>query len=100
MSVQVLQEFYVQATRPSRSGHLTHEQASALVTSWQRFTVAELTVPLMQAAFVASVRYHVSYWDAMIIETARHLGCAILLSEDLAHGRDYDGVRVVDPFRP
>ena len=99
LSVQVLQEFYVQATRPTRSGFLSHEQASALVTSWLRFTVGDLTVALMQAALVATVRYRVSYWDAMIIESARSLVCATLLSEDLAHGRDYDGVRVIDPFR-
>jgi predicted nucleic acid-binding protein len=40
----------------------------------------------------------VSYWDAAIIEAARSLGCATLLTEDLGDGTDYDGVRVVNPF--
>ncbi|HLK77816.1 MAG TPA: hypothetical protein VKU77_29725 [Streptosporangiaceae bacterium] len=40
-----------------------------------------------------------SYWDAAIIEAARALGCAHVLSEDLNDGQDYGGVRVADPFR-
>ena len=37
--------------------------------------------------------------DAAIVETARTLGCEVVLSEDLAHGQDYDGVRVENRFR-
>ena len=100
LSVQVLQEFYVQATRGTRSDRLSHDQASGLIESWLRFTVGEIAVPLVQAALGATGRYRISYWDAMIIESARALGCGTVLSEDLAHGRDYDGVRVRNPFRP
>jgi predicted nucleic acid-binding protein len=49
LSVQVLQEFYVQATRANRTGRLAHDQASALVESWLRFTVQDTTVPLVRA---------------------------------------------------
>lgn len=99
MSVQVLQEFYVQATRRTRSNRLSHDQASALVESWLRFTVGEMTVAVIQAALVSMARYRLDYWDAAIIESARALGCDTLMSEDFSHGRDYDGVRVHDPFR-
>lgn len=44
LSVQVLQEFYVQATRESRADRLSHEQAEALVASFRRFPVQETTV--------------------------------------------------------
>jgi predicted nucleic acid-binding protein len=40
-----------------------------------------------------------SHWDAAIVEAARLLECDTLLSEDLAHGRAYEGVKVVNPFR-
>jgi predicted nucleic acid-binding protein len=40
-----------------------------------------------------------SYWDAAILEAARSSGCEVVLSEDLSDGEDYDGVRVVNPFR-
>ena len=99
LSVQVLQEFYVQATRESRLDPLTHEQAAALVGAFLRFTVAETTTPLMLAAIGARRRFGISYWDAAIIEAARSLGCSLVLSEDLSDGEDYDGVRVENPFR-
>jgi predicted nucleic acid-binding protein len=98
LSVQVLQEFYVQATRPTRSERLSHEQAAALVEAFLRFPVQETTVALMRAALETSARFSVSYWDAAVIEAARSLGCATLLSEDLGEGTDYRGVRVVNPF--
>jgi len=98
LSVQVLQEFYVQATRPARSGALTHEQASLLVESWLRFPVQETTVPLMLAAVRTADRCRISFWDAAIVEAARALDCATLLSEDLAHGQDFNGVVVQNPF--
>jgi predicted nucleic acid-binding protein len=99
LSVQVLQEFYVQATRTGRKDRLSHEQAALLVESWLRFRLQETTAPLLLAALETSRRHRVSYWDAAIIEAARHLDCETLLSEDLAHGRDYDGVKVENPFR-
>lgn len=98
LSVQVLQEFYVQATRPSRGDALSHADASAFVEKWMRYPVQETTVPLMLAAFEARLRFHISYWDATIIEAARMLGCSEVLSEDLSPGQDYGGVRVVNPF--
>jgi predicted nucleic acid-binding protein len=99
LSVQVLQEFYVQATRPTRADRLSHRQAASLVESWLRFTVAETTIAILQASLATADRHKLSYWDAAIIESARVLGCRTVLSEDLAHGRNYDGVTVLNPFR-
>ena len=98
LSVQVLQEFYVQATRRSRPDPLTHEQAVALVESFLRFPVLEITTGVMLAALAACRRFNISYWDAAILEAARALGCAVILSEDLSDGQDYGGVRVENPF--
>jgi predicted nucleic acid-binding protein len=99
LSVQVLQEFYVQATRAGRSDRLSHEQAALLVESWLRFPVQETTVPLLRGALEVRQRHRLSYWDAAIVAAARLLECDTLLSEDLAHGRAYEGVKVVNPFR-
>ncbi len=98
LSVQVLQEFYVQATRDTRADRLTHEQAAALVDSFRRFTVQETTLALMLAAMSTGKRFGISYWDAAILEAARELGCETVLSEDLNEGQDYGGVRVENPF--
>jgi len=99
LSVQVLQEFYCQATRPSRTGRLTHQDASALVESWMRFPAQETTASLLLAALESCRRHRLSYWDAAVIEAARLMGCRTLLSEDLADGRVYRGVKVENPFR-
>lgn len=98
LSVQVLQEFYVQATRASRSDRLTHDQAVGLVESFRRFPVQETSVGVALSALSTSQRFGISYWDAAILEAARALGCGVVLSEDLSHGADYDGVRVENPF--
>ena len=99
LSVQVLQEFYVQATRPTRADALSHRQALDLVISFSRFPVQPTTVALATAAMATRDRFGLSYWDAAIVEAARALGCDRVLSEDLNDGQDYDGVRVVNPFR-
>jgi predicted nucleic acid-binding protein len=99
LSVQVLQEFYVQATRPTRRDRLSHEQASLLIESWMRFPVREITVPLLRAALETADRFRISYWDAAILEAARAGGCTTVVSEDLADGQDYRGVKVENPFR-
>jgi predicted nucleic acid-binding protein len=99
LSVQVLQEFYVQATRASRPDPLTHAQTTALVESFLRFPVLDITTDLMLAAAAASQRFGVSYWDAVILEAARSLGCDLVLSEDLGDGQDFAGVQVQNPFR-
>ncbi|HEX9876434.1 MAG TPA: PIN domain-containing protein [Gammaproteobacteria bacterium] len=97
-SVQVLQEFYVQATRPSKRDRISHDQAASLIEAHLRFPVQETTVSLVQAALVAKQRFGISYWDAAVVEAARALSCRTLLTEDLSDGQDYDGVRVENPF--
>lgn len=99
LSVQVLQEFYVQATRPTRPDPLAPAQAARLVEAFLRFPAQETTAELLRRAIDASHRHRISYWDAAILEAARALGCDLLLSEDFADGRDYDGLRVENPFR-
>lgn len=98
LSVQVLQEFYVQSTHRSRADAIGHEQAAGLVESWCRFPVQATTPDVMRAAMATSARFGISYWDAAILEAARALGCGSVLSEDLDHATDYLGIRVEDPF--
>ena len=99
LSVQVLQEFYVQATRASRPDRIAHDQAVRLIEAFQRYPVAEITTGVMRAALATRERFGISYWDAAILEAARALGCEVVLSEDLSDSTDYAGVRVENPFR-
>ncbi len=98
VSIQVFQEFYVQATRGSRQDALRHEEAVALIESWKRFSVQEITVALLDSALVAKDRWGLYYWDAAIIEAARLAKCDVVLSEDLQAGQNFAGVTIVNPF--
>jgi predicted nucleic acid-binding protein len=99
LSVQVLQEFYVQATRATRPDAVSHDIAVGLVRTWLRFTVQEITLPVMIGALEIKAIYRLSYWDAAILAAARALGCRELLSEDMCHGREVEGVTITNPFR-
>lgn len=99
LSVQVLQEFYVQATRPSRPDPLPHAIASGLIATWTRFPVQDITLAILEGALEIKERHRFSYWDSAILAAARALGCRTLYSEDLSHGRQVDGIAIVDPFR-
>jgi predicted nucleic acid-binding protein len=99
LSVQVLQEFYVQATRATRAAALTHDTAVALIRTWLRFPIQSVTVAVMSDALEIKAAHRLSYWDAAIVAAARALGCGEVLSEDMSHGQTVAGVRIVNPFR-
>jgi predicted nucleic acid-binding protein len=99
LSIQVLQEFYVQATRPSRAHPLTHDVAVELIETWTRFPVQEITLSVLAGALEIKKVHQLSYWDSAIVAAARALGCNRLYSEDLSHGRKLEGLTIVDPFR-
>ena len=98
LSVQVLQEFYVQATRSSRKDALSHVQAADFIRVWCRFPVQENTLALLQCSLDTRERFRLSSWDAAVVEAARAGGCRELYSEDMQHGQDFSGVRVINPF--
>jgi len=99
LSVQVLQEFYVQATRPTRPDPLPHDTAARLIRTWLRFKVQEISVSIMTGALEIKAAHRLSYWDAAIVAAARALGCQELYSEDMSHGREVEGVTIINPFK-
>ena len=99
LSVQVLQEFYVQATRASRPDAIAHDIAVGLIHTWLRFNVQEITLPVMIGALEIKAVHRLSYWDAAIIAAARALGCRELLTEDMSHAREIEGLTIKNPFR-
>jgi predicted nucleic acid-binding protein len=99
LSVQVLQEFYWQATHSKRLGHLSHARAVDYIAGFSECPVQPMTLDIFNAATASCQRYQISYWDAAIVEAARALGCRTVFSEDMQHGQDFGGVQVIDPFR-
>lgn len=99
ISVQVLQEFYVQATRATRSDALSHEIASGLIRTWLRFKVQETTLAVLNGALEIKAAHGLSYWDSAIVAAARAMGCKELYSEDMNHGQEMEGLVLINPFR-
>ncbi|MCY4468664.1 MAG: PIN domain-containing protein [Thiotrichales bacterium] len=98
VSVQVLQEFYHQAPRPTRPDRLSHEDALGFIEPILSMRVQALTLDVFQAGVSISRRFRLSYWDGAILAAARAAGCDAVYSEDMSSEQDYDGLRVVDPF--
>jgi len=97
-SVQVANEFFVNATSPKRPFRLATPDALALLETWFTYPTLDLTPALVRAAVEVHERHQVSYWDAGILAAAKRLGCHTVYSEDLNHGQVYDGVTVINPF--
>ena len=98
LSVQVLQEFYHQVTRHNRPAALSHIKAMRFIEQFAEFPVMEMTLDIVYSAASISNRYQLSYWDGAILAATKAAGCDVVYSEDMSHGQDYDGVRVVNPF--
>jgi predicted nucleic acid-binding protein len=94
-SPQVLRELYSVAVWKLGIG--PGPAADAVRTLLPTVAIVE-DAALVAAALDAADRWQISIWDALIVEGARRAGCARLLSEDLQHGMDFDGVVVEDPF--
>ncbi len=98
MSVQVLGEFYFQATRTSRKGYLTHAEAVEFIRLLRRFPIQTLTLNVLDIAFRYCEQFSLSYRDGAILAAARESGCDMVYSEDMSTQQDYDGLRVINPF--
>lgn len=94
ISVQVLQEFFVNITRKGTP----IEATTTLIDDLTHLTVIENTLALFQTALTLQSRWQLSLWDSMILAAARASGAKELITEDLNHGQDYGGVRAINPF--
>jgi predicted nucleic acid-binding protein len=97
LSTQVLQEFYVSTTRKLASP-LPEEVAEARVRDFSGLPLVLVDPSLILAAIARSRNLGFSFWDALIVEAALAAGANRLLTEDLQHGREIEGLRVENPF--
>jgi predicted nucleic acid-binding protein len=97
-SVQVAQEFFVNATRKLTPA-LSSSDALGFLKGINPTAVVALDYELFEEATKIQERFQISYWDAAVVAAAKRLNCDTLYSEDLSDGQSYDGVRVANPFR-
>jgi predicted nucleic acid-binding protein len=97
LSTQVIQEFWVTMTK--KLG-VDKEQIRSQVESLMG-TQLQIVQPLdILNAIHWQMQWKISFWDALILVSAKRAGAAVLYTEDLSHGRLYNGVKAVNPFLP
>lgn len=96
IALQVLGEFFVASTRRY---NMTREDAATLARSWSTaYAICTASAAALHRALGEAAAGRHQYWDALLLATLREAGCTVLLSEDMQHGADYDGVRMLNPF--
>ncbi len=96
VSLQVLQEYFVTITR--RLG-LEPRIARRKVELLAEFDVVAPELADVLAAIDLHRLHDFSFWDALVLRSAKQAGCRVLLSEGLQHDQEIDGLHVVNPFR-
>ena len=96
ISTQVMQEFYVTATRKLGIDPLV---AKGLLHDFEHFEVIPIQPSLINEAIDCSILNTLSFWDALIIVSAERAQCERLWTEDLNHGQVVRGVKIENPFR-
>lgn len=97
LSVQVLQEFYVNVVRKAAEPLLPAE-ARARLRTLSRWSCHSPLPGEVRAAAALAEDHQLSFGDAMVARSAAHLGCAVLWTEDLNAGQRIQGVEIRDPF--
>lgn len=96
VSLQVLQEYFVTATRKLQ---LDARIARRKVELLAEFDVAAPELADILAAIDLHRLHGFSFWDALILRAAQQAGCSVLFSEDMQGTREIDGLHIVNPFR-
>lgn len=97
LSTQVLQELAVNLRRKAKKP-LDAGATRDIVSDYLTWQVVVNNGESILEALEYEARYQVSFWDALIIQSAHAAGAEILYSEDLADGQRYGTVRVKNPL--
>lgn len=97
ISVQVISEFLnVSRVKLGMDIATRHNLARELIAGCN---VVALEPRVVEKAMEVEAQGQISYWDALIVAAALLSGCDTLYTEDLEHGRTFDGqLTVVNPF--
>jgi predicted nucleic acid-binding protein len=97
VSVQVLQEFYVNVTRKIASP-VALPLAREVIETYGTWIRAATTVDtVMRASHLAELT-RIAFWDAMIVASAEEAGASQIFTEDLNAGQYLAGILVVNPL--
>ena len=97
ISTQVLQEFYVNVTRKIENP-LPKSKARGIIENYLAWPVELNDAKTVLSASEIEERYTLSFWDALIVASARNAKAEKILTEDLNHGQQIEGILIENPF--
>ena len=97
ISIQILQEFFVTVTRKIVAP-LDPSTTRQIISDLAQWRMHSPDIGDLLQAIELLQRYSLSFWDAMVLQSAARLKCTRLFSEDLGHGQIYGDVQVINPF--
>lgn len=97
LSVQVLQEFYVNATQKLTTP-IARSTAREVIKTYGVWVHHATTVETVTRATELAELARISFWDALIVASAEEVDAEELLSEDLNDGQAIAGIKVVNPL--
>jgi predicted nucleic acid-binding protein len=98
LSVQVLQEFYVNATRKLATP-VARSTAREVIKTYGVWVPRATTVETVTRATNIAEFAQLSFWDALIVASAEEVGAEEILSEDLNDRQVIAGIRIINPFK-
>jgi len=97
LSIQVLQEFFVNITKKV-SKPLEVKLAKDIIRDLLKWEVVIIDGESLLEAIEVHIQHQYSFWDSMILKAAQKGGAVLLLSEDLKDGQTMNGVTIKNPF--
>ena len=98
ISIQVLQEFFVVSTGKIKIP-LSSEEALEYIHYLSILEIVQPNLDMVITAVHLHQKHLLSFWDAMVIQTARAADCTLLLSEDLNSGFRLGSLTIQNPFQ-
>lgn len=98
LSIQVMQEFYVSVTQKVPNP-MDYVKAKGIIRDLSYWKIHAPKVEDLLNAVDIQQRYQVSFWDAMILQSALQLECSLLWSEDLNPGQVYESIKLINPLQ-
>ena len=98
VSIQVLQEFFVVSTGKLKVP-LSSKEALEYIQYMSILEIIQPNLDMIITAIHLHKKHLLSFWDAMVIQTARAADCSLLLSEDLNSGFRLGSLTIQNPFQ-
>jgi len=95
ISTQVLQEYYVVATRKLK---VKPELMKKIISSLSKYEIVVINQPIIEKAIDISMSNKISFWDALIVASAVAARCRIIWTEDLNQGQSISKIKIENPF--